>query len=178
MQVIDDTEARARRLQRDIERTREEMDQTLSALEHRLAPAEIVHRGAEELRGRLRAAVASTIETLEDNPGALAIASALVGGWLAFRPSATERRARQTEEDLDRTWAVLVEAAVRMRRRSEVSAGLLADRARQGVRRALTESQAMSRAIGRDAGAHPLGAIVLLGALAGATAIGMRRGRS
>ena len=129
MHALDDTDpgTQARRIERDIQRTREAMDHTLTALEHRLAPREILHQSARRMRERLSAGLASTIDTLQRHPAPIAIASALVGAGIAFRPNAMERRERQAAEDFERVWAVLAAAAARAKQRSWIGAGRLAE---------------------------------------------------
>ena len=76
-----DSDAQARAVERDIERTRNDMDATLSELERRLAPSEIVHQSAESVREtvreRARGFAESTIDTLKRHPVPVALAIGL-----------------------------------------------------------------------------------------------------
>jgi hypothetical protein len=203
MPDMDDTDAQARHIQRDIERTREEMDHTLTELERRLAPSEILHSGAETVREGARRGATSTVETLKRHPVAIGLAAALVGARIAFRPSAAERRRRRAEHDLERAFAVLGSAFERATERSQLGATKLAELGRDAmahpgryasralraaewlgrqtrertvplVQRAADESRAMTQALRRDAGTYPLGALVMLGVAAGVATLGTR----
>ena len=203
MDAIEETEAQARQIQRDIDRTREEMDHTLSALEERLAPSEILHQGAETVRERVRTRVADTVETLKQHPAPIALAAALIGARFAFRPSAADLRQRQTEEDIERAWSLLGAAFEKAKGQSQVGMARLGELGRDAIndparyagpafraleelarlgaegtwrtmQRATDESRVVGRALRREAGAYPLGALVVLGLGAGMAMLGAR----
>jgi hypothetical protein len=175
MEAVEDPETQARQIQRDIERTREEMDQTLTALEQRLAPTELLHRGAETIRERVRSGVTNAVDSLKRHQAPVALAGAIVSAsLLAFRPSAADRRRRRSEEDFERAYEVLATAVARAKQQSRVGASKLADQTWQMIQRAGGESREVTRALRREATVHPVGALVLLGALAGAAALGAR----
>ncbi len=106
-----DSDAQAREVERDIERTRNEMDATLSELERRLAPSEIVHQGAETVREtvreRARGLATQTVDTLKRHPVPVAVIVGLAVARWAYRPSTEERLRMRADEDLDRAWRVL-----------------------------------------------------------------------
>jgi hypothetical protein len=106
-----DSDAQARAVERDIERTRNEMDATLSELERRLAPSEIVHQGAETVREtvreRARGFAENALDTLKRHPMPVALAIGLALARYAYRPSAEERLRMQADEDFDRAWRVV-----------------------------------------------------------------------
>ena len=203
MADVDPTEAAARHIQRDIDRTREEMDHTLTELERRLAPSEILHSSVETVRDRVRSEATSMVDAMKRHPLPVAIALGLLGARFALRPGAAERRRRQTEQDLERTMEVLGAAFEHAQERARVGASGLAELVRDAVghpdryatpalraaerfgrrtsasiwptvQRAMEESRAMSGALRREAGAYPLGALVLLGLAAGMATIGRR----
>ena len=183
MADVDGTEAEARQIQRDIERTREEMDHTLTELERRLSPSELLHSGAETVRERVRSGATSTVETLKQHPLPIALAAALLGARLALRPSAADRRRRAAEQDIDRAMAVLGAAFERAQERAQVGASSLVELVREAFRhpdrytaptwrtmqRAMEESRIVGGSLRREAGAYPLGALALFG-MAAATA--------
>jgi hypothetical protein len=203
MDAVENTEAHARQIQRDIERTREEMDQTLSALEEKLAPSEILHQGAETVRERLRTGVSDTVDTLKRHPAPIALAAALIGARIAFRPSAADLRQRQAEQDIERAWTLIGAAFEKakdssqasMTRLQELGRDAIKDPARYAgpamlalqefarltgegtwrtVQRAGEESRLVSRALRREAAAAPLGAFVVLGLGAAMALLGAR----
>jgi len=203
METVEETEAQARQIQRDIDRTRDEMDHTLSALEERLAPSEILHQGAETVRERVRTRVADTVDTLKRHPAPIALAAALIGARIAFRPSAADLRQRQTEEDIERAWSLIGAAFDKAKDQSQVGmarlgelgrdaindparyagpafrafeefARLAADGTWRTMQRATDESRVVGRALQREAGAYPLGALVVLGLGAGMAMLGAR----
>ena len=207
MDAVEDTDAQAREIQRDIERTRQDMDDTLTALEHRLAPSEILHQGAQTVRERVRSRAAETVETLKRHPAPLALAIALLGARLAFRPTAADRRRHQAQEDIERAWSLLAVALEKAKERSHLGAAkleqlgrdalndparyagpafraleelgrLTGERTWRTVQRATDESRAVSQAIRREAGTHPLGALVLLGLGVGLAMLGTRSARA
>jgi hypothetical protein len=203
MPDVDGTEAEARHIQRDIDRTREEMDYTLTELERRLAPSEILHSGAETVRDRVRSGATSTVETLKRHPLPVALAAGLLGARLAFRPSAADRQRREAQRDFERAMAVLGAAFERAQERAQVRASDLAALVRDAVnhpdryatpalrfaerlgrrygetswrtiQRAAQESRAVGSALRREAGMNPLGALVLFGIAAGMATLGTR----
>jgi hypothetical protein len=174
MDALDDTDAQARRIERDIERTRDEMDHTLTELERRLAPSEMLHEGARTIRERVRGGVTRTVDALTRHPGSLALGAAIIGATFALRPSASERLEQRAEQDFDRLWAALATAVDHAKRRSQVGAATLADQTWQTLRRARDESLDVSRVFQREAAARPLGALLLLGLAAGVASVGAR----
>jgi hypothetical protein len=203
MDGVENTEAQARQIQRDIERTREEMDQTLSALEEKLAPSEILHQGAETVRERVRTGVADTVETLKRHPAPIALAAALIGARIAFRPSAADLRQRQAEEDIERAWSLIGTALAKAKDNSQVGIARLQELGRdviddparyagpalqalqefarltgegtwRTVQRAGEESRVVGRALRREAAAAPLGSLVVLGLGAAMAMLGLR----
>ena len=203
MPDMDDTEVQAQHIQRDIDRTREEMDHTLTELERKLAPSEILHSSAETVREGVRNSATSTLETLKRHPIALGLAAAVIGARFAFRPSMAERRHRKAEQDLERAFAVLGTAFERATERSQLGASKLAELGRDAmahpgryaeralraaewlgrqtrertlpmVQRAADESRAMTQVLRREAGTYPLGALVMLGLAAGVATLGTR----
>jgi uncharacterized protein DUF3618 len=189
MHDVDDTEAQARFIERDIERTRQEMDHTLSQLEERLAPSEILHSGAETVRESVRSRATSTVEALKRHPLPIALAAVLIGARFALRKSAADRRA---EQDFERAVSALGVAFGRAQERAQVGASNLAELARDAMnhpdvyatpvlraaqqlgRRATEESRMMGTALRREAGTYPLGALVLFGMAAGMAMFGTR----
>lgn len=117
-----DSDAQARAVERDIERTRNEMDATLSELERRLAPSEIVHQSAESVREtvreRARGFAESTIDTLKRHPVPVALAIGLALARYAYRPSADERLLMQADEDFERAWRVVQTGLTRAKDRT------------------------------------------------------------
>jgi len=181
MDAFEDTEIRARQIQRDIERTRDEMDQTLTELERRLAPSEILHQGAETVREGFRTRATAAIETLKRHPAPIVLAAALLGARFAFRPSIADLRRRQAQQDVERAWSLLGLAFERAKEQSQLGAATLeqlgrltGERTWRTLQRATAESRAMSRVLRREAGAHPLGAFVLFGLGAGMAMLGAR----
>jgi hypothetical protein len=201
--AIEDTDAQARQIQRDLERTREEMDQTLTALEHRLAPSEILHQGAETVRERVRSHAANAVETLKRHPAPVALAAVLLGTRLAFRPSAADRQRRQAQEDVERAWSLLGAAFEKAKEHSQLGTAKLeqlgrdamndpgayagvalrafetlarvtADRTWRTMQRATVESRAVGQALRREAETRPLGALMLLGLGIGMAMLGTR----
>jgi uncharacterized protein DUF3618 len=159
----DETEAHARDIQRDIERTRERMDHTLTELERRLAPSEILHSGVETVRVRVRSGASSTVETLKQHPMSLAIAAGVLGIGLALRPSTADRRQRRAEEDIERAVAILGTAFARAKEHAQFSASNIGDT----LKRAAEESRLVGSAFYREAASYPLGALALAGVAAG-----------
>jgi hypothetical protein len=203
MPDIDGTEAQARDIQRDIDRTREEMDQTLTELERRLSPREMLHSGAETVRERVRSKATSTVETLKRHPLPIALAAGLLGAGLALRPSAADRRRREAQQDLERTMAVLGAAFERAQERAQVGATNVAALVRDAmnhpdryatpalraaqrlgrrygettwstIQRAADESRVMGSALRREARTNPLGALVFFGIAAAMLRLGTR----
>jgi hypothetical protein len=203
MPEVDDTEVQARHIQRDIERTREEMDETLTELERRLAPSEILHSGAETLRARIRDGAMSTVDAVKRHPVPIAVAAALVGARLALRPTAADRRRRRAQQDLERALAVFGAGFARAKERSQAGASTLRELGRDAMnhpdsyatpalraaerlgretgartwhtmQRAVEESRAVSRALGREAATYPLGALVVFGVATYLASLGMR----
>lgn len=206
MPDVDTTEAQARHIQRDIDRTREEMDQTLTELERRLSPSEILHSGAETVRERVGSGATSAIETLKRHPLPVAVAAGLLGARLALRPSAAERQRREAQQDVERIMAVLGAAFERAQERAQVGAAGLAELVRDAVnhpdryatpaleaaerlgrrygettwrtiQRAAEESRFMGSALRREARTYPLGALMLFGMVAGMAMLGRRVAR-
>jgi hypothetical protein len=202
--ALDETEDETRRIQRDIERTREDMDHTLTELERRLSPGEILHQGAETVREGVRSRFAGVIDAMTDHAAPLALGAALVGAGLALRPSATDRRRRQAEQDFERAWAVLSAGLARAKQRSERGTAKLERLLRESVdgaerwagpalrtaervgrdgaaeawrflRHARDDSRAIGRTLGNQASAHPLAALLVAGVTAGV--LGYRRGQ-
>ena len=214
MDAVEDTDAQAREIQRDIERTRQDMDETLTALEHRLAPSEILHQGAQTVRERVRRSATDTVETLKRHPAPIALGLALLGARLALRPTAADRRRRQAQEDIERAWSLFGVALEKAKEQSHLGAAKLEQlgrnawndpgryagpafraleelgratgertwstmqRAERAMQRATDESRAMSQAIRREAGTHPLGALVLFGLGVGLAMLGTRGARA
>jgi Protein of unknown function (DUF3618) len=203
MPDVDGTETQARHIQRDIDRTREEMDHTLTELERRLSPSELVHSGAETVRQRVRSGATSAVDTLTRHPLPVALAAALLGARLALRPSAADRRRREAQQDFDRTMALLGAAFERAQERAQVGASNLAELVREAlsnpdryagpalraaerlgrrygestwrtVQRAAEESRVMGSTLRREAGTYPLGTLVLFGAAAAMTTLASR----
>jgi hypothetical protein len=203
---VDGTEAEALHIQRDIEQTREEMDHTLTELERRLSPSEIMHSGAETVRERIRTGATSTVDTLKQHPLPVAVAAALLGAHFALRPSAADRRRREAQRDLERAMSVLGAAFERAQERAQVGASSLAELARdawshpdryatpalraaerlgrrygdpawRSLQRAADESRVVGSALRREAGTNPLGALVLFGLAAALATLGSRAAR-
>lgn len=172
-----DTDGRAREIERDIDRTRDEMDQTLSALERRLAPSEIIHQGAQNLRDGVRDSVTRLLATLQRHPAEIALASAVIGATLALRPSAAARAERAAEQDFERAWGLLTTALEHAKTRSRRGATELAETTRDTLRRARDESLDVTRTLRAEAERKPLGAIVIAALALGVAAIASR-GRS
>lgn len=157
-----DADAQAREVERDIERTRNEMDATLSELERRLAPSEIVHQGAETVRetvrDRARGFADSTLETIKRHPVPVALAIGLALARYAYRPNAEERLRMQADEDFDRAWRVVQSGLSRAKdqtiaRETELeqwAAALLAD-ARTKIDPALRTAGKLAQRGGEDA---------------------------
>lgn len=84
-------ERNSERIQRDIERTRADMSETIEALERRLSPGELV----DELWGRVRGGEtgAHVGETIRDHPVPLALMG-LGLGWLAIEKASESRTAQ------------------------------------------------------------------------------------
>lgn len=200
MDTVTDTEAQARAVERDIEHTRNEMDATLSELERRLAPSEIVHQGAESVRERVRGVATEAIEAVKRHPVPVALALGLVFARYASRPSAQERLSTQADEDLDRAWRVMSAGLARAKEQSLESEAKLEHWARafaadagrwaeprleaaaqlvrlggEDARRVLQQIIAGSRTVRDGSSSHPLATIALLGL---AAAFGARRWRS
>jgi len=203
MTDVDGAEAQAREIQRDIDRTRAEMDHTLTELERKLAPSEILHAGAETVREHVHSRAISTVETLTRHPLPIAVAAGLLGAHLALRPSAAQRQRRQAQQDLERTLAVLGTAFARAQERAQFGATELVKLARDAmshpdryatpalraaerlgrrygettrrtIERAASESRVVSRALRREAQTYPLGALVLFGVAVGMATFGTR----
>ena len=118
MDAMTESEAQARAVERDIERTRNEMDETLSQLERRLAPSEIVHQGTESVRERVRGVATNAVDTLKRHPVPVALAVGLALARYAYRPSAEERLRLRAEEDFDRAWRVMRTGLTRAKEQS------------------------------------------------------------
>ncbi len=122
MDTTTDTEAQARAVERDIERTRNEMDATLSQLERRLAPSEIAQQGSElvkeTVRERIRGFASHAVETVKQHPIPVALAVGLVIARYASRPSAEERLRIRADEDVDRAWRVVRAGLTRAKEQS------------------------------------------------------------
>ena len=188
MADVDGTEAEARQIQRDIERTREEMDHTLTELERRLSPSELLHSGAETVRERVRSGATSTVETLKQHPLPIALAAALLGARLALRPSAADRRRRAAEEDFERAMGALGAAFERAQERAQAGASSLAELVRDAIshpdrytapawrtmQRAVEESRIVGGTLRREAGTYPLGALALFGMAAAMATLASR----
>jgi len=149
-----------------------------AALEERLAPSEILQQGARTIRERARGAITGTVDSLKEDFVPVAFASALLGALLAFRPTAADRRRRQAEEDIDRTWAALATAASKAKQRSQVGGSLLAEQAVAALRRAGADARDLTRVLRDETSTRPLGALVVLGAAAGVAALAMRATRA
>ncbi len=121
---------RTREIQRDIERTRGEMDDTLTALEQRLSPEQLLHRGVGSMRRGFSHLAASAGATVRRHPAPIAAAALLIGLRFALRPGAQQRRRLQAQEDLDRTWALVAAVLERARQRSRVGRGRIEQLAR------------------------------------------------
>jgi hypothetical protein len=203
MDIMDDADAQARRIQSDIDRTRDAMDHTLTKLEQRLAPEELVQRGTETLRARLRSAVDHTVATVKRHPVPLLAAGAAIAVRVGMRPSAKQRQLRQAEEDFERVWTMLATGVAHAKEQSRhggtrvaealrdaVSqareyAGPAADTAirlgRHGTKqaarlldRASRQSRAMTGGLAAEADAHPLAALAVLAVMAGLALRGAR----
>ncbi len=197
MDAIDETEEQTRRIQDDIERTREDMDHTLTALEHRLAPEAIMHRTTESLRQGLLNVAERSLDAVKRHPAPLALAGLLVGARLALRPSAADRRLRQGEDDLERAMSVLSAGISRAKEQSQriVRDTAIGEYGRPALRaaewlgreglehaarwmeRAREESHYATRALGAQAEARPLAAVAILALVAGLAIRGARAGR-
>lgn len=85
------------KIQREIERTRADMDETVSAIQNRLHPGELVNQTLEITRNAVREGVPKMLEAIKHNPGpSLLIAAGI--GWLVMN----NRRHSRAEAD----WAV------------------------------------------------------------------------
>lgn len=204
MEANMDAEAPARAVERDIERTRTEMDATLSKLERRLAPSEIVQRGTETVRERVRGLATHAFEALQRHPVPVALAVGAVLARFALRPSAEQRLRLQADDDFDRAWRVLRagmsrakeqgyerEAEVERRARELASqvrdylapaldgASEVARRGSADAARLLQQTVASSRTAGRalreGSSLHPVATMALLGL---AAMVGRRRWRT
>jgi fructose-bisphosphate aldolase class 1 len=200
MDAVTDTEAQARAVERDIEHTRNEMDATLSELERRLAPSEIVHQGAESVRERVRGVATDAIEAVKRHPVPVALALGLVLARYVSRPSAQERLSTQADEDLDRAWRVMSAGLTRAKEQSlegeaklerwaralATDAGRWAEPRLEAIahlvrlggedaRRVAQQVIAGTRTVRDGSSAHPLATIALLSL---AAAFGARRWRS
>jgi hypothetical protein len=187
-----DSEAQARAVEEDIERTRNEMDATLSELERRLAPSEIVHQGAETMRERVRGIATNAVETVKRHPVPVALAIGVALARYAYRPSAEQRLQMQADEDFDRAWRIVRAGLSRAKEESfareadlERRARELMSEARAYVGPALHTAEQFARRGGEDAwrllqhaaersrnaslalregsSAHPIATIALLG---------------
>jgi hypothetical protein len=203
-----DSDAQARAVERDIERTRNEMDATLSELERRLAPSEIVHQGAETVRetvrDRARSLAESAVDTLKRHPVPVAVAIGLALARYAYRPSAEERLRMQADEDFDRAWRAVRNGLARAKdqtvaREAELeqwasallseartkidpavrTAGQLAQRGGEDVWRLLQQAATTSRDAGRALReGSSTHPLATIALLAIAAALGARRYRS
>jgi hypothetical protein len=199
-----DTEAQARAVERDIERTRNEMDATLSELEKRLAPSEIVHQGAETVRERARGMAYDALEALKRHPVPVALVVGLAVARYASRPSAAELLRLQADDDLDRLWRALKVGMTRAKEEGYAREADLERRARQLaseardyvepalrgaeqvarrgaddvlrlLKQAAESSSQAARALRDGAGTHPVAALALVGL---AAFLGARRRRA
>jgi hypothetical protein len=165
---------RPREIQRDIERTRDEMDRTLTALEERLSPEQLLQGSAGMIRNGISQLGASARDAVGRHPVPFAAAAVIVGARFALRSSAHERQRRQAAEDLDRTWRVLVTALETARERSRTGRGRLEDvtrdvadaagwYARRFLERGGQDLAKTTRAVGTYAERRPFTALALLG---------------
>lgn len=204
MVAMADSEAQTRAVERDIERTRNEMDATLSELERRLAPSEIVHQSAETVRERARGVGTRALEALKQHPVPVALAIGVLLTRYAYRPGAEERLRVRADEDFDRAWRVLQTGLSRAKdqtsaREAELerwardlfgearryvaptlrAAEHLAHRGGEDAWRLLQQAATTSRhatqTLREGSSAHPLATVALLGI---AAVLGARRMRS
>lgn len=199
-----DSEAQARAVEQDIERTRQEMDETLSQLERKLAPSEIVHQGAESMRQRARGLASTAVDTLKSHPVPVALAIGVALARYAYRPGPEERLRLQADDDLERAWRMLRTGLSRAKDRGLAREAELERRAmalaqdagayvapaletaqrfaRRGsedawrlLRQAADASRTTTRALRDGSSTHPLATVALLGL---AVLLGARRMRA
>lgn len=203
-----DADVQAREVERDIERTRHEMDATLSELERRLAPSEIVHQGAETVREtvreRARGFAETAVEAIKRHRVPVAVAIGIALARYASRPNAEERLRMQADEDFDRAWRIVQSGLSRAKdqtiaREEQLeqwanalltdvrttidpavrAAGKLAQRGGEDAWRFLQQAAARSREAGRMVReGSSTHPLATIALVALAAALGMRRRRS
>src|SRR5690349_9310095 len=110
-----------REIEHEIERTRAEMDGTLTALEQKLSPGQLLDEAIVTLRESAGRTAVSLAETVRRHPLPVALGTALVATMLARRGADGERRAG--DADTTRRWMTLLSAALAQARMASESGG-------------------------------------------------------
>jgi hypothetical protein len=138
-----DHEVTPEEIERDLARTRAELNSTLSAIEHRLSPGELVDQALDYLKGGPREFAVNLGEQARDNPMPVAL-MAISLGWLML----SSRREPSYRYGPEYTSEGIPETGERISAHGKEAYGTVVERGKTAYGAAAESAQRMGAAIG------------------------------